>query len=387
MRFHPPQPQEGAPRTGAWPPWAWIAIAAASLAAIIWLRDILLPFMVALALAYLLDPVVERGERAGVSRGIAAFVILVLFYAALAALLALLIPLFGEEVARFIDKFPDYVSQLQALASDPKRPWLHKIIGLGLSELEQSAGELTSAAADVIPAFLRSVWSDSRTLISLASLLIVTPIITLYLLIDWTHLIAAIDRLIPAPHRETVRSLAREINATIASFLHGQGTICVILAAYYAIALHFTGLNHAILIGVSAGLISFIPYLGFLTGLVASVAIAVLQFWPGWGVIPVILAIFAFGQAVADYVLAPYLIASKIHLNPAWAMFALAAFGYLFGAVGLLIAVPAAAAIGVLVRFATAQELAPPAPAPQPYEVAKEPAPARKSWLTSLLGR
>jgi predicted PurR-regulated permease PerM len=371
------------------PQLVWIAALVAVAAAIVLLRDILLPFLAAIALAYLLDPVVERCERAGVSRTTAALGILILFFAGLTGLMVSLIPLLGEEVADFIDKLPQYIGQLQALAADPKRPWLRKIIGLGLSEAEQSAAELTSAAADFIPALLRSVWSDSRTVLSIFSLLIVTPIITLYLLIDWKHFIGSIDRLVPAPQRETVRALAGQIDSTIAAFLRGQGTICLILAVYYAAALRLAGLNHGILIGVAAGLISFIPYLGFFAGIVASVTVAVLQFWPDWTMIPVILAIFVLGQAIADYVLAPYLIASKIHLNPAWAMFALAAFGYLFGFVGLLIAVPAAAAIGVLVRFAAQHYPAPPLSAaaePEPLASAEAPPPSRKSWLRSLLG-
>jgi predicted PurR-regulated permease PerM len=368
----------------------WIAALSAGLAAIVVLHEILLPFVAAIALAYLLDPVVERCEQLGVNRTAAALAILSLFFLSLGVLMIIVVPLLGEELAAFIDKFPQYVGQLQALAADPKRPWVRKIIGLGLSEAEQSAAELATAAADWIPSLLRSVWSNSQTLISLFSLLIVTPIITVYLLRDWKHLIVTIDRSIPAARRGTVRSLARELNETVSGFLRGQGTICIILALYYALALHVIGLNHGILIGLTAGLISFVPYLGSFTGLVLSLSVAVLQFWPSWAFIPVVLAIFVAGQVIADYVLAPYLIASRIHLNPVWAMFAMAAFGYLFGFVGLLIAVPLAAVIGVLVRFATAQQFAsesaalskPAAPAPQ-----DEPLPVRKSWFKSLLGK
>jgi predicted PurR-regulated permease PerM len=163
---------------------------------------------------------------------------------------------------------------------------------------------------------------------------------------------ATIERSIPSAQRETVRALAGELDDTIAGFMRGQGTICLILAFYYALALRLIGLNHGILIGLAAGLISFIPYLGSLTGLVLSLCVVVLQFWPSWTMIPVVLGIFLAGQAIADYVLSPYLIASRVQLSPVWIMFAIAAFGYLFGFVGLLIAVPLAAAIGVVIRFA-----------------------------------
>jgi predicted PurR-regulated permease PerM len=368
------------------PQLIWIAALAVIIAVVVLLRQILLPFVAALALAYLLNPLVDRAERIGVSRTAAALGILILFFAALTGLLVLLIPLIGTEVATFIDKFPEYIAQLQALAVDPKRPWLRKIVGLGLAEAEQSASELASLAADWIPSVLRSVWSDSQTVISIFSLLIVTPIITLYLLMDWNQLVAAIDRSIPAAQRETVRALGGQIDGTISSFLHGQGTICLILALYYALALRVIGLNHGILIGVATGIISFIPYLGFLIGLVLSLFVVVLQFWPDWTLIPIVLGIFVAGQAIADYVLAPYLLASRIHLNPVWAMFAIAAFGYLFGFVGLLIAVPLAAAIGVVVRFAAKEFLASPSEAPAgPPLPAPEEVPARKSWLKQAL--
>jgi predicted PurR-regulated permease PerM len=335
----------------------WIAALAAVVATVVLLRDILLPFVAAIALAYLLDPIVDWFERKGVNRSVAGLGLITLFYLGLAGALAMAIPVVGSELATLVDKLPEYIGQLEALAADPKRPWLRKIVGEGLLEAEQSAGQLATMAADWIPSLLRSVWSDSRALISVFSLLVVTPIITFYLLKDWKHLIAAIDRSIPAAQRESVRTLAGELDKTIAGFLRGQGTICLILAFYYALALWLTGLNHGILIGLAAGLISFIPYLGMLTGLVVSLFVVVLQFWPSWTLIPVVLGIFVVGQGIADYVLAPYLVGERIHLSPVEVMFAIAALGFLFGFVGLLIAVPLAAAIGVIVRFGMKQYL------------------------------
>src|SRR3984893_4743856 len=335
----------------------WLVTLAAVVAAVVLLRGILLPFVAGIALAYVLDPVVNQIERLGINRAVAALGIVGSFLIGVAGAMVLATPLLGAEVATLIEKFPEYIGRLQALATDPSRPWLRKIIGAGLSEAEQSAGELATAAANWIPSLLRSVWSDSRALLSIFSLLVVTPIVTIYLLIDWKRLIATIERSIPAAQRETVRALAGELDDTIAGFLRGQGTICLILAFYYALALRLIGLNHGILIGLAAGLISFIPYLGSLTGLVLSLCVAVLQFWPGWTLIPVVLGIFLAGQGIADYVLSPYLIASRVQLSPVWIMFALASFGYLFGFVGLLIAVPLAAAIGVVIRFAMRQYL------------------------------
>jgi predicted PurR-regulated permease PerM len=182
----------------------WIGTLAAVVVIIVLLRDILLPFVAGIAVAYLLNPVVERIERLGVNRTVAALGIVGLFIIGVGGVMVLVTPLLGTEVADFIEKVPQYIRQLQALANDPGRPWLRKIIGEGLSEAEQSAGQLTTVAADWIPTFLRSLWSDSRALMSILSLMVVTPIVTIYLLIDWKRLIAAIDSLIPAAQRETV---------------------------------------------------------------------------------------------------------------------------------------------------------------------------------------
>ena len=232
---------------------------------------------------------------------------------------------------------------------------MHKIISEGLSEAQQSTGELTTFGAHLSANLLHILWSDGRALISILSLLVVVPIVTFYLLVGWDQMLAALDKMVPPTQRETVRALAREINETVAVFLRGQGMICLILALYYAVALRLTGLNHAYLIGLGAGLVSFVPYLGLLTGVVLSVSVALIQLWPSWSLIPIILGIFLFGQFVADYVLAPRLVGAQVKLGPVSIMFAIAAFGYLFGFIGLLIAVPLAAAIGVIVRYATAQ--------------------------------
>ena len=329
----------------------WIAAVIAVLALVVLLRDILLPFLAGVALAYLLDPVVDRLQRFGLNRTIAAFAMLSLFIVVVGGVAIIAIPIIGTEIADLIEKIPGYIAQLQALAVNPSRPWLRKIIGEGLSEAEQSAGEIATFAANWIPTLLRSLWSDSQAVMSALSLLIVTPIVTFYLLKDWKRLIATINKSIPPAHRGQVQELAKELDDTISGFLRGQGTICLVLAFYYALVLHLIGLNHGVLIGLFAGLISFIPYLGSLAGLLLSICVAVLQFWPSWTMIPIVLAIFVSGQTIADYVLAPYLVASRIHLNPVWVMFAIAAFGYLFGFVGLLLAVPLAAAVGVLIRF------------------------------------
>jgi predicted PurR-regulated permease PerM len=330
----------------------WVATFAAVVAAVVLLRDVLLPFVAGMVLAYLLDPLADRIERFGMNRLLATLAIIVFVVTAFAILIFLTVPVIIRELSRFIEDLPVYVGRVHTLATDPNHPWLSKIIGEGLGETEHSIGELTTFASTWFDAILRSAWSGGRALISILSLGIVTPIVACYLVYDWHKMIATIDNWIPPARRETVRALAREIDKTINGYVRGQSILCLVLAVYYASALRVIGLDHGILLGIAVGLISFIPYLGSLSGLVISTCIAIAQFWPDWALIWLVPAVFVVGQSLSDYVLAPYLVGRRVHLSPVWVMFALFAFGYLFGFIGLLIAVPLASAIGVLMRFA-----------------------------------
>jgi predicted PurR-regulated permease PerM len=196
------------------------------------------------------------------------------------------------------------------------------------------------------------VWAGGRAVLSIFSLLVITPVVAFYFLADWPRMIARLDRLVPRQHHATVTALARETDRAIAGFLRGQTVVCLLLGLFYALALSLVGLNFGLLIGLLSGLISFIPYVGSITGLILSVGVALAQFWPDWIWVAVVLAIFLFGQFVEGNVLVPKLVGDSVGLHPLSLMFALFAFGYLFGFVGLLLAVPLAAAIGVLVRFA-----------------------------------
>jgi predicted PurR-regulated permease PerM len=333
----------------------WIAMLAASIAVVVLLREVLLPFVAGMVLAYLLDPLASRLERLGMNRLLATLTIVILFIVGVVAIIALTAPIIVRELGYFVENVPLYMKQLQDLATDPKHPWLSKLIGEGFGSAQQSIGELTSLAASWFSTFLHSVWSGGQALISVFSLAIVTPIVACYLVYDWKRMIAVIDNWIPPARRETVRALARDIDDTIGGFVRGQAALCLILGIFYALVLWLIGLKHGILIGFAAGLISFVPYLGSLTGLIVSTCVAIAQFWPNWTPILLVPAVFFAGQSLADYVLSPYFVGRRVNLNPVWLMFALFAFGYLFGFVGLLIAVPLAAAIGVLVRFALAQ--------------------------------
>jgi predicted PurR-regulated permease PerM len=328
----------------------WVLTFVAGVLVLYVLREILLPFVAGMVLAYLLDPLANRLERMGINRIAASLVIIGTVVLVLVVLILLFVPLLAGQLGAFIEKLPGYASRIQAVAMDPNREWLRKFIGEGVADVQ--IGDLVKQGAGWIAAFVRSLWSGGQSLLSIFSLIVVTPVVAFYLLCDWNRMVSAVDHWIPPQNRETVRGLAREMNEAIAGFLRGQTAVCLILGSYYALALTIVGLNFGLLIGLASGIITFIPYVGSLTGLVLAAGVAIAQFWPEYTPIITVLVIFFVGQFLEGYVLAPKLVGESIGLHPVWLMFALFAFGYLLGFVGLLIAVPLAAIVGVLVRFA-----------------------------------
>jgi predicted PurR-regulated permease PerM len=329
----------------------WLA-ALAIFVLLLWLlSEILLPFVAGAAIAYLLTPVTDRLERLGIHRLAAALSIITLVVMAIVLLILLVAPIVGGQLSSFIDNIPGYVTRLQSLLSDPSRPWIQKVLGAGFSA-DKSIGDLVTQGVGWLTTFLKSLWSGGRALVSLFSLVVVTPVVAFYLIYDWHSMIRTADSWVPLPQRETVRQLAREVDAAIAGFVRGQTAVCLILGSFYAVALTLSGLNFGLLIGLISGVITFIPYVGSMTGLMLALGVAVAQFWPEYSSILVVLGIFLVGQFLEGNLLAPKLVGESVGLHPVWLMFALLAFGYLFGFVGLLVAVPLAATIGVLVRFA-----------------------------------
>jgi predicted PurR-regulated permease PerM len=335
----------------------WLAAFVLLVLALWLLSDILLPFIVGLVIAYLLTPVADRLERLGVNRMVSALLLVTVVVLAFVWLILLAAPLLGAQLASFIDNVPGYISRLQTLVTDPSRPWLQKIVGGSLSA-DKSINELVSQGIGWVTTFLRSLWSGGRALVSLFSLMVVAPVVGFYFIYDWHRMIARVDGWIPVRQRAVVRELAREVDAAISGFVRGQTAVCLILGSFYAVALTVSGLNFGLLIGLVSGLITFIPYVGSMTGLILSLGVAVAQFWPEWTSIATVLAVFVVGQFIEGNILSPKLVGHSVGLHPVWLIFALLAFGYLFGFVGLLVAVPLAATIGVLARFALKRYLA-----------------------------
>jgi predicted PurR-regulated permease PerM len=332
----------------------WVAALAVFVALLWLLSDILLPFVAGMALAYLLDPVARRAERLGIGRPISALVIVTVFIVVLVVVVMLVAPILSAQVAAFLDSLPGYLARLQSIVSDPSRPWLAKLFGDRVpgDGDAKSVGGLIAQSSGWIASFLASLWSGGRTLFSVLSLLVITPVVAFYLLCDWDRLVATVDGWIPLPYRDTVRRLAREIDQAIAGFVRGQAVICLILAVIYAVGLTLAGLHYGFMLGLLTGFMSFIPFVGALTGFLVATGVAIAQFWPDITAILLVVGVFVMGQGLEGYVLSPKLVGAKVGLHPVWLMFSLIAFGYLLGFVGLLIAIPLAAAIGVLLRFA-----------------------------------
>ena len=303
----------------------WVLTLVVGVAALWVLREILLPFVAGMALAYLLDPLANRLERMGVNRLVATLVIIGAVVLAFVLLILIFVPILFGQLGAFIEKLPGYVSRLQALAMDPNREWLRKIVGEGVGDAQVS--DLVKQGAGWITTFLKSLWSGGQALISIFSLVVVTPVVAFYLLYDWNRMVAAVDNWIPLQHRETVRGLAREMDDAIAGFVRGQTAVCLILGSFYAVALTFAGLSFGLLIGLASGIITFIPYVGSMTGLVLAAGVAIAQFWPEYTPILIVLGIFFVGQFLEGYVLAPKLVGESVGLHPVWLMFALFAFG------------------------------------------------------------
>ncbi len=319
--------------------------------------DILLPFVAGMVLAYFLDPVADRLERLGLSRVMATVVILFAFIIVLVLAFVILIPVLASQMADFAGKLPEYLTRLQTLITSFDPQWLKERFGVDPASLRDGLNSLLTSGFGLLTTVFQSIWDSGMALVSVISLFVVTPVVAFYMLLDWDRMVAVVDSWVPRDHVRTVRQIAADINTATAGFVRGQGTLCLILGTIYAVGLTLTGLNFAILIGLFAGLISFIPYVGSLTGLVLALGVAFVQFWPEWQMIVAVAVVFFVGQFIEGNILSPKLVGKSVGLHPVWLMFALFAFGALFGFVGLLIAVPAAAAVAVLVRFAIARYL------------------------------
>ncbi|MFN3606680.1 MAG: AI-2E family transporter [Cypionkella sp.] len=318
---------------------------------VLWaIGGVIMPFIVGGALAYFLDPVADRLQRAGLSRVAATAVITIGALLSVVLLLLAVVPLLVQQTTGLIQSAPEIAQRLQGflLTQFPD-------LADSTSTIRQSLAELGAAIQAQGASLVQGVLSSALGLVSAAVFIVVVPVVTFYMLMDWDHMIARIDAMLPRDHAPTIRRLAREIDTALAAFVRGQLSVCALLGTFYAVALMLAGLQFGLVVGAIAGAITFIPYVGSLVGGTLAIGLALFQFWGEPLSIALIAGIFMFGQFVEGNILTPKLVGHSVGLHPVWLIFALALFGSLFGFVGMLVAVPVAAAMGVFTRFALQQ--------------------------------
>ncbi len=330
--------------------YLWLLGAACVAGGLIYLLSpILAPFLFAGILAYICDPIADWLERKRVPRSLATVLVMLMLLALFAALLLILIPLFYKEVTQLSEKLPGYLIQLR----DQLAPWIKAKLGvelqLDLDTIKQTLSENWKSAGGVAQNLLSGLKVGGLAVVGFFINLLLVPVVLFYLLRDWDKLVANVDGIIPRRYHDRVTTLAREVDQVLAEFLRGQISVMLIMSAFYVIGLWIVGLEFALPIGIITGMLVFIPYLGVMVGLVLATLAAFMQFPSITGVIPVWIVIGA-GQLAEGMLITPKLVGDRIGLHPVAVILALLAFGQLFGFFGVLLALPASAALLVWLR-------------------------------------
>ncbi len=368
----------------------WVGFFAVTILMVWLFRPILLPFVIGLILAYLLNPLVNWLQRLKISRPWGSAIILLAVITLITTIFIIVVPPLAEQAIDLVARLPGYVTDLQQLAQQVV-PALAEWLGPERTQqLQASLADLAGRGVEFVGSLTALLATSGLNVINTIALLIITPVVAFYLLIDWEPMLRRIDDLLPRDYADEIRGVLRDIDRSMAGVLRGQGSVVLVLSIYYSTALTSAGLSYGLAIGLIGGALSFIPYVGFAVGFVLSMTVAVVQFWPDqWLFILIILGVYLVGQFLEANVLYPKLVGQSIDINPVWLMFALFAFGFLFGFLGLLLAVPLTAIAGVLTRYGVKKYQASTlylgssphvvetaaAPPPLPPEVAEEPPP------------
>ncbi len=332
----------------------WLVIGALFFAFMYAIKAILLPFVVGILVAYFLDPAADRLERAGLSRNISTAIITLGFFTMVIVLILVLSPMVYNQMAGFVAMIPQMIADWR-LAIEPKLELLFN--GVGGESLESAKAAVSDASSNIfgkVGEMVANLLQSGVAIINLISLLVITPVVSFYMLRDWDKLVAKIDDLLPLAYADTIREQVRIIDDTISGFIRGTLNVMIVLGTFYAVTLSIVGLNFAIVIGLIGGVMIIIPYIGTFVSGAAAVGMAYFQFDTLPPVL-IVLGIFVAGQVLEGYVLTPKLVGEKVGLHPLWLIFGMLAGATLFGFVGIFLAVPVTAIIGVLVRFAITQ--------------------------------
>ncbi|WP_298222669.1 AI-2E family transporter [Acidocella sp.] len=334
--------------------WQRVALVVAVLL-VLWLcfrlfSSILLPFVVAAGIAYFLDPMVVRMERLGIRRTFGTLLVLLAFGVAVILFVLLLYPVIAVQAAAFIANLPTYIQTIQADFAKMMQNVQHRLpynLRIKLQDLASNqAGTLVSYAGKAAT----NIIGNGFAVVNVLTLLVVTPIVTFYFLRDWPTIIRHVDSWLPRPYEGLIRAQAVEINRILSAWIRGQAICCIALASIYAIGLTIIGLDLGLIVGLAAGLLSFIPYVGTVLGCVTAILLSLSQA-SGWNGIIKVLIVFAVGQGLNDYVIQPRFLGDRVGLSAVWVIFALFAGGAAFGFLGIMLAVPVTATLGVIARF------------------------------------
>ena len=329
----------------------WLALFLLFCVAVYVLRSVLMPFVAGIVLGYLFDPLASRFEKWGMSRTWATVLVFTVVILIAVPAIILLFGMINDQLTLFVNAAPQYISSFIKRAEPVLTGLQERFPSLEIANIKAMLKENMTSGLQFGGRLLKGLINNGFALINLISLLLVTPVVAFYMLRDWDKFVEKVDALLPRKSKKTIREQFRQIDRALSGFIRGQFSVCVILGTYYSIGLKLVGLELGILVGFLAGLISFIPYVGSISGFVVSVVLALAQFNDYTKVLEVI-AVFVIGQFVEGNFLTPKLVGDNVGLHPVWVMFALLAGGVLLGFLGLMIAVPVAAIIGVLTRYA-----------------------------------
>lgn len=335
-------------------PYAWLVMFVVFFYLLYILRSVLMPFVAGILLAYLLDPLVEKLEKWKISRLWATILVCLLAVLVVLPGLCFLVGMIENQVALLIKATPKYLVLIMAKVKPIIASLSERFPDLKGGQLEQMVKGNIGSGLKFVGKVLSSLLSNSFALINLISLILIMPVVTFYMLRDWGTFVSKFEDLLPKKSKKDIKDILKEINTIISGFIRGQISVCLILGFFYSVGLKLVGLDLGLLVGFIAGIISFIPYVGSITGFVLGVVLAFAQYGDVTHVIYVV-CVFLCGQFLEGNFLTPKLVGESVGLHPVWVMFALLAGGVLLGFLGLMLAVPMAAIIGVLVRHGVAK--------------------------------
>lgn len=314
------------------------------------IRSILLPFVLGTFTAYFLDPAADKLEKLGLSRALSTLTITACFFITITTLFILIVPVLAGQISGLITALPSYVMEYEHQITPLIKKWAGDVPMIDAASIQSAVSNFSGFAIKILGDFIAGIFQSGMAFVNFFSLILITPVVAYYLLEEWDRITQRINNWLPRNHADTIRQQIAIIDQTLAGFLRGQMNVCLILATYYALLLSIAGLHFSFIIGIATGFLVIVPYVGWALGATIGTAIAFFQFENGSG-FSLVAGVFLFGQLIESYFLTPKLVGKKVGLHPVWIIFGMLAGAALFGFVGVLLAVPASAVIGVLIRF------------------------------------